>query len=72
MKRKLKRLTIKEPILVDNFKISISANTKTELVKYEDESVAVIYTTLSGEIYESEPFPSAYSKIIWQRGQQQQ
>jgi hypothetical protein len=72
MKRKLKRLIIKEPILIDNFKVSTSANAKTELIKYDDESVTVVYTTLSGEIYESEPFPSKYSKLIWQKAQQQQ
>ena len=72
MERIIKRLKIKEPIEIDNFKIGVYPNTTTELLKYEDESVSAIYTDISGQTFENEPFPTEYSKLIWQKAQQQQ
>ena len=73
MERIIKRLKIKEPIEVDNFKIGVYPNTITELVQYEDENISAIYTDASsGQTVEFDTFPTEYSKLIWQKGQQQQ
>jgi len=74
MKKEISKLPILEDIILEKVKIVLldKALFSAELVKYEDESLAIKYTNKKN-LNHSFCVPIAYnSKLIWQKVQQQQ
>jgi len=73
MAKEVQRLKIKEPIVVNEITIQVyGGDVNTEIVKYSDGKIAVIYTSKETGQKMTGIISSTDEKIIWQKAQQQQ
>jgi hypothetical protein len=69
----IKTLKITETISVGAFKIETNNELVTELLKFDNGNAKVRYSIIGTKAcYLTPPIPKEYSKLVWQKAQQQQ
>ena len=68
----LQTLVLNETIVVGSFKVEVDRRLKVEALKFDNGEIKVKYTNEKLQTsYVASPIPKEYSKIVWQKAQQQ-
>lgn len=73
MAKVLQILKLKETINVGAYKVEVNNRLKAEAIKFDNGEIKVRYTNEESKAtYTTPPVPKEYTKIVWQKAQQQQ